>query len=218
VALLLVEALAHPAVRWEHRVDGGGAALTLRTGDGRTLRGADVGAALNRLLGPPLVVLDAAEPGDREYARNELTAFAASWLRTLATTVVNAPDPHGLCGRWRQPLAWRALAARAGMSCAPLRLASEGANVPQPLSIGDPAGTTTVLSVDGRPLHPGVPAALQRACARLSSLSATRLLGLRFEGADPARDGWRFVDATPYPDLSLAGEAGVAAIEAALSA
>jgi hypothetical protein len=49
-------------------------------------------------------------------------------------------------------------------------------------------------------------------------LSATRLLGLRFEGADSARAGWRFVDATPYPDLSLAGEAGVAAIEAALGA
>jgi hypothetical protein len=218
VALLLVEALAHAAVHWEHRVGAGGAALTLRTADGRTLRGTDVGAALNRLLGPPLVVLDAAEPGDREYARNEITAFAASWLCTLSATVVNAPHPHGLCGRWRQPLEWRALAARAGLACAPLRLASEGADVPRALSIADPAGTTTVLSVDGRPLHPGVPAAVQRGCVRLSALSATRLLGLRFEGADPARAGWRFVDATPYPDLSLAGEAGVAAIEAALIA
>jgi hypothetical protein len=214
VGLLFVEQLAHADVRWEHRVAGhGGASLTLTTGDGRTLRDADLDAVLNRLAAPPLAVLDYADREDREYARHELTAFAASWLRTLAATVVNAPDPHGLCGRWRPALEWRSLAARAGMPCAPLRLASE-----EP---ADPAGDapgTTALAVDGRLLLPGVPAALQQATARLGRLAATRVLGLRFDGADPARAGWRLHDATPYPDLSLAGEAGVAALEAALAA
>jgi hypothetical protein len=213
VGLLFAEQLAHPAVRWEHRVDTHGASLTLATGDGRTLRGADVGAVLNRLAAPPLAVLEYADRDDREYARNELTAFAASWLRTLSATVVNAPDPHGLCGRWRHALEWRSLAARAGMPCAPLRLAS----AEPAAAAGDPPGTT-VLAVDGRLLLAGVPRAVQQATAQLSRLAGTRVLGLRFDGADPARAGWRLHDATPYPDLSLAGEAGVEALEAALAA
>lgn len=217
--MLFVEALSGSAVRWEHRVGARGApTLTLTTADGRVVRGADVGAALNRLASPPLAVLATAEPDDREYARNELTAFAASWLRALSATVVNAPDPHGLCGRWRRPLEWRALAARAGMACVPLRLASDAdaeADAAQCPGIDDGL-SVTVLAVDGRLLHDGVPAVLQRACARLSRLCATRVLGLRFVGADPERGGWRFLDATPYPDLSFAGEAGVAALEAAL--
>jgi hypothetical protein len=67
-------------------------------------------------------------------------------------------------------------------------------------------------------LRTGASGAVQRACARLSALSSTRLLGLRFDGADPARVGWRLLDTAPHPDLSLAGEAGVAALEAALAA
>ena len=204
-------------MRWEHRVGARGATLTLTTGDGRVLRGADVGAALNRLVSPPLAVLNAVEPGDREYARNELTAFAASWLGSLSTTVINEPNPHGLCGRWRQALEWRSLAARAGMNCVPLLLASaEPDGALQPPGTGESA-SVTMLAVDGRILYAGVPAALQRACERLTRLCVTRVLGLRFDGADPARGGWRFLDATPYPDLAFAGEAGVAALEAALA-
>jgi hypothetical protein len=209
-------------VRWEHRVATRGATLTLVTGDGLTVRGADLGAVLNRLATPPLAVLDHADPDDREYARNELTAFAASWLRVLSARVVNAPDPHGLCGRWRPPLEWRALAARAGMPYAPLRLASDDASPGSGLAMAAPGPveaptTTPALAIDGRVLLPGAPAALQAAAARLSRLAATRILGLRFDGPDPARGGWRLHDATPYPDLSLAGEAGVAALEAALA-
>jgi hypothetical protein len=218
VGLLFVEQLAHPAVRWEHRVGTRGATVTLVTGDGATVRGADLGAVLNRLATPPLAVLDHADPDDREYARNELTAFAASWLRVLSARVVNAPDPHGLCGRWRPPLEWRALAARAGMPYAPLRLASDDPAPVATATAAAPPTTTQVLAIDGRILLPGVPAALHSAAARLSELAATRILGLRFDGPDPARGGWRLHDATPYPDLSLAGEAGVAALEAALAA
>lgn len=217
IELLLVEALAGAAVRWEHRVGAAGASLTLTTGDGRVVRGADVGAALNRVASAPLAMLGAVEPPDRDYARNEISAFAASWLRVLAANVVNAPDPHGYCGRWRQPLEWRCLAARAGMPTAPLRLASEGPDAPPAAGeLGD-APSTMLLAVDGRLLHAAVPAAVQRAYGELSRLARTRILGVRFDGTDPARGGWRLLDATPYPDLSLAGEAGVVAIEAALA-
>ena len=71
--------------------------------------------------------------------------------------------------------------------------------------------------VDGRILAAAVPAALQRACERLTGLAGTRILGLRFEGPDAAARGWRLLDATPYPDLSFAGEAGIGALEAALA-
>lgn len=217
VGLLFVETLAGAAVRWEHRVGERGVALTLTTADGDVLRGADIGAALNRVAAAPLAVLAAADPADREYARSELSAFAASWLRSLSATVLNDPDPHGLCGRWRRPLEWRALGARAGMRCAPLVLDSAEPDSVRRADVGD-GPTVTVLAVDGRMLHSGVPAELQRSCARLTELSGARVLGLRFAGIDPRRGGWSFLDATPYPDLSLAGEAGVAALEAALAA
>jgi hypothetical protein len=216
VAVLFVEALNQAGVRWEQRVGRADASLTLATGDGRVVRGREVGAVLNRLTVPPLYVLGAADPADRDYARSELTAFAASWLRTLAARVVNAPDPHGLCGRWRQPLEWRALAGRAGLPCAPLRLASEGPDMPAPWGLADEPGTATVLSVDGRLLRAGVPDAVHRAGGCLSRMARTRVLGMRFAGVDPAREGWRFLDATPYPDLSIGGEAGVEALERAL--
>jgi hypothetical protein len=218
IGLLLLEALEGADVIWEHRVSARGAgSTTLRTADGRSLRSADVGAVLNRVAMAPLGVLAAADPADREYAHNELTAFAASWLGTLSASVVNQPDPHGLCGRWRQPLHWRALAARAGMACAPIVLTSaDPASAAWNAGAGTPS--TTALAIDGRLLHDGVPSALQDACARLCRASQTRILGLRFEGTDPAATGWRLLDATPYPDLSLAGEAGVAALEQALAA
>jgi hypothetical protein len=210
VSLLLIEDLGAGAVRWEHRVGTAGAATTITTADGRTLRSTDVEAVLNRMASPPLAALAAAEPDDLDYARNELSAFAAGWLRALSANVVNAPDPHGLCGRWRRPVQWRTLAAHAGMRCAQLRLASAEPDALEPPS-------ATLLAVDGRILADGVPARLQGACARLSATSRTRILGLRFEGADPRAAGWRFVDATPYPDLSFAGEYGVCALEAALA-
>ncbi len=203
---LLIEDLGAGAVRWEHRVGAGGAATTITTADGRTLRSTDVGAVLNHVASAPLAALGAADPDDRDYARNELSAFAAGWLRALSANVVNAPDPHGLCGRWRRPLHWRVLAAQAGMRCAELRLASAEAEALEPPS-------ATLLAVDGRVLADGVPARLQAPCARLSAMSQARILGLRFDGADPRDAGWPLVDATPYPDLSFAGEYGVAALE-----
>jgi hypothetical protein len=44
------------------------------------------------------------------------------------------------------------------------------------------------------------------------------VLGLRFDGEDPAREGWHLLDATPYPDLGSGGEDGVAALEELLAA
>jgi hypothetical protein len=67
--------------------------------------------------------------------------------------------------------------------------------------------------VGHEPLAPELPRAIRAAAARLARAAGTPVLGLRF-----ARDDWRLLDATPYPDLSSAGEDGIAALEAQLAA
>ena len=213
--LLYVESLADVRIRWDHRVGAAGASLRLTLPGGREVRGDEVQAVLNRLTLVPLAVLAAAEPGDRDYATNELTAFTASWLRALSARVVNKPLPQGFCGRWRQPSEWRVLARRAGLRAADLRLSC--AEPVDPVAVADEP-STHVLSLDGHLFHSRATPSLQRAVRRFCALADTRLLGLRFQGADPAASGWRLLDATPYPDLSLAGEEGVAALEEVLAA
>jgi hypothetical protein len=201
---------------WRHEIGAAGARSDIRLADGRRLRTGEVGAVLNRMLAPPAAATAAAVPGDADYARNELTSFAASWIRTLAPRVLNQPTPQGLCGRWRPPLHWRALAVEAGLPVAPLAVDSrEGTPAfPRP---GDEA-SLTVLAIGGEPLTDGMPPEVRDGARRLAALADTPILGLRFAGGDPAGDGWRLLDATPYPDLSAAGERGVEALAAQLAA
>jgi hypothetical protein len=101
------------------------------------------------------------------------------------------------------------------MPTAALRIASDDGADPQSVGLDEPS--SWLLAVDGCLLHAGAPPALHAAVARLSRRVDARVLGLRFCGADPAAAGWRLMDASPSPDLSLAGEPGVAALEQALS-
>jgi hypothetical protein len=212
---MLVESLAAGDVRWDHRVDDEGATLVVSGADGARLDGRHVGAVLNRVLTAPLRAVALAEREDRDYVSCELTAFASSWLRALSATVINPPDPRGTAGRVRPPLEWRVLAARAGMPAPATLIASDDGSDPHGVGLDEPG--RWVLAIDGRVLHAGAPAALHAAVARLSRRVDARVLGLRFCGADPATGGWRLMDASPTPDLSLAGEGGVAALERALA-
>jgi hypothetical protein len=63
-----------------------------------------------------------------------------------------------------------------------------------------------------------MPAAIRDAARRFARRAGTPVMGLRFAGADPARGGWRLLDATPYPELTSAGESGVAALAELLAA
>jgi len=216
VDLVLVEDLEAPGTGWVHRVGTSGGSVEIRLADGRRVNSAGVDAVLNRVMVPPAGTAAAvAAPGDGEYARGEITAFTISWITALAATVVNTPSTQGLCGRWRPALAWRVLAARAGLPVVPLDLDSTRPD-PDHGQLNGQAGTT-VLTIDGALLHPAAPAAVRDGAARLAELSGTPLLGLRFAGTDPARSGWRLLDATPQPDLSVAGEAGIDALEGVLS-
>lgn len=213
VELVLAEALDTPITSWAHEVGARGASVELDLGEGRRLRTSDACAVLNRLTWPPMRLLADAAPTDTAYAHSELTAFAVSWLRSLAPVVVNQPTPQGLCGRWRPPLHWRMLGRQAGLPIAPLRMSS--ADLHQDQNGAEPS--STILMVGGELIISVAPDAIRQAARRLAALSATIILGLRFAGTDPARCGWRLLDATPQPDLTAAGDAGIAALEKVLA-
>lgn len=208
-----MEALDTPVTSWVHKVGAGGASVEVHLGDGRRLGTGGVRAVLNRLALPPLGLVSAAEPVDAPYAQSELTAFTVSWLHSLAPVIANEPTPQGLCGRWRPPLHWRVLGLRAGLPVAPLHVT----NTERYREEDGAAVSTTILAIGGELLESSAPDAIRQATHRLAVLSKTAILGLRFAGVDPARCGWRLLDATPQPDLSAAGEAGIVALEAVLA-
>jgi len=210
VELVLVESLGEPGTVWRHTLGRDGRGTEVVLADGRALRTGDVDVVLNRLMEPPVGALAHAVPADADYARSELTSFAASWLRALSPRVVNAPTPQGLCGAWRSPLQWRALALAAGLPAARLHCDSADPAAALPPFGSEPG--LAVLAVGGDVLVGGMPAPVRAAARRLARRAATPVLGLRFAS------GWGLIDATPYPDLSLAGEAGVDALAAVLAA
>jgi hypothetical protein len=207
--IVFLEELDVATATWAHDVGRLGARTRVRLGDGRRLETLAAGAVLNRLPRAPWALLTAGPPVEATYAASEVHAFAMSWLRSLAPVVVNAPTAQGLAGRWRPALHWRALSVRAGLPVVPLHLASAGP--------GDGEGdgpSTVVLTIGGELVGTGAPAVVRSAVRRLAALADTAVLGLRFRGADPDTGGWRLLDATPQPDLRIAGESGIAALEA----
>jgi hypothetical protein len=213
VELVLADALDTATTTWTHWVDADPARVQVRSDTGVVLRSLRAGAVLNRLMWPANELAMVASPTDAAYAASEMRAFAMSWVRSLAPIVVNAPTAQGLSGRWRTPLHWRVLGARAGLAVAPLHMSN---HQPDDNDHGGGA-STTILAVGGDVLHPSVPPAVRCGIRRLTTLSATTILGVRFAGTDPAAAGWQLLDATPHPDLRIGSEAGVAALERVLT-
>jgi hypothetical protein len=210
VHLVLAEELDTAVAAWEHHVGDDGVRTTVELPGARRLTTMRTGAVFNRLTWPSLHLGAAAHHADAEYAQNEVRAFAMSWLRSLAPMVVNAPTPQGLCGRWRTPLQWRVLACRAGLPVAPLQVSSTRR------TSEDEGESSIVLALGGELIYAGAPAPVQAAVRRFAVLSETAVLGLRFASGSPAAGGWRLLDATPQPDLRIAGDAGVDALEGLL--
>ena len=113
------------AERWEHRVGRSGVTLDLTLAGGRRLSSAEVKGGLNRLFFLPSAWLQRIGGPDRDYAIQEMHALYLSWLHALPGPLLNRPTPQGLCGNWRHPSAWAALAARAGLPVAPYRQSSD---------------------------------------------------------------------------------------------
>jgi hypothetical protein len=199
------------ALEWEHRIGGDGVSVSIRLADGRELSSAEPAGVLNRLSIAPSGPLEEAGGADRDYARQELHALFLSWLSALPGPVVNRPTPQGLCGHWRRPSAWAALAARAGLPVLPWRSADDSDRAPWP-----GVGTATVFVVGGRTIAPagGAPEWVLASCGRLAESSGELLLALELV---PLL-GWAFATASVTPDLSLGGEPLLDALQAVLAA
>lgn len=210
VAMLLTTEELCIGSAWEHALGHGRADFQLVIGDGRLLRAQDVAWVLNRLMRIPEGYLDTAEPADVSYVEQEWRALLCSALRCLQLAgvhVVEPPDPYALPGRWRSPLEWELLAARAGLPVRALVLTDE------------PGARRTpgwALIVGERVLTDGqLPEELTAPCRRLAGLAGLATLQIVFtfeEGNLPT-----FCGVLPFANLRLAGERSIDALVALLS-
>ena len=202
------------SLRWEHRLGAEGVRVTIDLADGRTIEGDRVRGVLNRLQAAPLDALAVAEPGDVDYASQELYAFFLSWLHALPGVVLNPPTPQGLCGRWRHVSEWLVLAARAGLPTPDYRWSpaeTTNENGFGPTRLAPPgARTTTVFVVDQQVVGNTVPEAHLSAARRLARSTGSPLLGIDFSQT-PSGD-WLFAGASSIPDLTAGGEALIDAL------
>jgi hypothetical protein len=198
------------AGRLEHRVGRSGTTFELALAGGRRLSGASVKGLLNRLSFIPAACLRRIGGPDRDYAIQEIYALYLSWLHALPGPLLNPPAPQGLCGNWRHPSSWIALAVEAGLPAAPYRQSSR--DDPNPLWQGLAAPAPATVFVVGERVvpHPAVPRGLDEACRGLARAAGVNLLGIDFA---PAPDGqWRCTGASVMPDLMRGGEAVVDAL------
>lgn len=191
--------------RWEHRVGRSGARLRLRLPNGRRVNGSRSIGVLNRLCGVPAAWMRRVGGPDRDYALQEMYAFYLSWLHCLRGPMMNAPTPQGLCGNWRHPSVWLALAGTAGLPTSVYRQTS-GDDPEAVWKRRDPsAPAKTVFVVNQRVIaFDGFPKSLHEACIRLARAAGCRLLGIDFD--TDAAGASRFVSASVMPSLIRGGE------------
>lgn len=203
--LVSTEMLAS-GVRWDHRLEAGGASTEITLPDGRTISSTDTRGVLNRLVSLPHEPLTMAHPADRDYATQEFTAFYLSWLYSFPEPVLNRPTPVGLAGQWRHTSEWVWLASQAGLPVPEYRQSSWDPADPMEYQSLVPPGTgaNTIIVVAGHVVGAPSPLHIVEGCRRLSELAQTPLLGVDF--APGAAGSWTFARATPLPDLRLGGQ------------
>jgi len=178
--------------------------LTFELDDGRSFSSLQIQGVLNRLVAAPEGIARRAVAEDREYAAAEAAAFYLGWLHGLRG-VINTPTPQGLCGSWRHASEWAVLAARAGLEVPIFRQMSG-----EPPQFGfqslAPAHATvhSLLVLRGNLYAAPVPGEIGAACRELAALAGTDLLGIDLFESDR---GLMFAHATPFPDLTLGGDA-----------
>jgi hypothetical protein len=202
--------------KWEHRVGGSDASISITLADGRVIDGKTVRGTLNRLTHVPLQQLAGAP--DYDYATQEYAAFFMSWLYSLPQPVINRTGSQGLSGTWRHVSEWVSLAAQAGLTTPHYRQTSED-TIDERLEMrrlfppGSP--TTLVIAVGDRVIGPSLPRETRESCLRLAHLAQARLLGIELV-SDTSAKSWTFAGATPLPDLRAGGEPLLDALAAEL--
>jgi hypothetical protein len=115
VAVHLVSPQMLFAGAWEHRVGDGPPLTRIRISNKLTIESGEVQGVLNRIAALPGSMFPQSAPGDRVYAIQECSALFLSWLESLRCPVLNRGCAQGLCGAFRPPEHWHALAARVGL-------------------------------------------------------------------------------------------------------
>jgi hypothetical protein len=200
--MLLTGSVLASIERWEHRLGASGAQFELRLPSGVSLHSRETGGILNRLASVPCAWLRRVGGPDRDYALQEMQAFYLSWLHALPGPKLNPPTPQGLCGNFRHPSAWLALASKVGLPARPFRQSSNDEpalawqTVPAPM---------TVYVVGARVVGPdAVVQPYGLACLRLAEAADATLLGVDFDRND--HGSWQMSGASVMPDLVGGGE------------
>ena len=198
------------AGRLEHRVGRTGTGFELELANGSRFSSQTVNGLYNRLSYLPDACLRRIGGPDRDYAVQETYALYLSWLHSLPGPLLNRPTPQGLCGNWRHPSAWTALAFRAGLPAAPYRQSSQDDPAALWQRIVVPDACTVFVIGERVVAHPAVPRHLDAPCRELARYADVALLGIDFA---PGPDGqYRFVGASVMPDLMRAGEPAAEAL------
>jgi len=186
----------------EHRIGVDGITFELALADGRQLSRARVHGMLNRLSFLPSAWVRRLGGPDRDYALQESYALYLSWLHAFEGPKLNAPTPQGLCGNWRHPSAWAALALQVDLPAKPYRQSSR--DDPGVLWQGAMAPPPAAAYVVGERVVAEPPVqAFAAPCRRLAAAAGASLLGIDFAaGAD---GHWHFTGATVLPDLVRGG-------------
>jgi hypothetical protein len=190
--------------RWHHTVDSEGARWDLSLPGGTCLRSQETRGVLNRLPYLPSAWQHGIGGPDRGYAIQEMYAFYLSWLHALPGRKLNPPTPQGLCGNWRHPSAWAALAHQVGLPVHPYQQTS--AHEPTTLWQSRCGSATATVHVVGTCVVGAkeIVQSYRTFCIRLAELANTPLLGLDFS---PDRDGiWRLARVSVMPNLISGGE------------
>jgi len=211
---IILAPLLGAAARFEHALDASGRGdVSIDLPDGRRLSSDAPVPILNRLMAAPLDRLRATGGEDFKYAMQEVFAMHLSWLHLWPAKVINRPTPQGLCGNFRHPSAWIALAVAAGLAVEPWH--QSDADGPEQAWLARRADARAFVLEDRVLLGPDLPAELSGPCAALAGASGTALLGVDFARDD--KGDWSFTGASPFALLQAGGEPLVAALAEALT-
>ena len=197
--------------RFSHRLGRAGVDTTVELADGTVLDAGALSGVLNRMLDPPVLAWQLADPAERDYAAMELHAVMLSWLHSLPCPVRNRPDPDCLAGPVRHPLVAAAAAHRAGLRCPEVRFDSA-----EPLAPADAllAAAARAAGPGGRPVHLScldgevvAPAAPPEVAGGVRALTAELEIRQALTGVDfvVGADTWWFAGLSPLADLRAGG-------------
>lgn len=192
-----MESLAWGA-KWEHRLGTIPPSCRITLRDGRKLDTALLRGTINRLICVPPSAVALARPEERQYVLQELTSLFMSWLYGLPGVVLNRATPQGLGGDWKHSSQWSVLAANAGLSVYPYRLAAS-TRMDRDVIHTPIERLTFFVLLGSQVVGPEAPPRVTEACRRLARLSGEGLIGIEL-----TKD-FHFVDASPMPDLRLGG-------------